>query len=308
VVVGKLRSADVALDIGRWLADERNAAFFTDYAFAAVPYVVESLDDETIRPLLQRALRAQLEQLDLAPLLSRTLALLLQTGRHRQLFDSTLLHLREALDAHRTEIEQLVAEQSRWWVPRAVDRELARLILDGTIQLLDELAEPDHPVRERFDEATAELIARLESSPAYRRRIEEFKLWLLDHVESQAFFADAWTEIKQLLLTEVAQPSSRLRRIVIEGLASFGTRLQDDAAMRDLLNRRIENLVVHLVLPWRDVIGNFIAEVVRGWDATELAERLELEIGCDLQYIRVNGTLVGCLVGIALFLAFHFLG
>ncbi len=305
VVVARLRDADLARAVGRWLGQQRNAAFFTDYALGALPHVLRSLDDAALQRLLQDAAREQLRRLDVGALLGRILALLLHSGRHRELFDTALEHLRDALETHRDELERAVAEQSRWWVPRKVDREMARMLLDGLRETLAELDAPDHPVRQRFDAATAEFIGRLEHAEATRQRVEELKRWLLDEVASQAFLADAWREVKALLLDEMTRPSSRLREVLVAGLIEFGTRLERDPETRARLNRSIEELTVALVLPWRDHLGRFIADVVHGWDARELADRVELEVGRDLQFIRVNGTLVGSLVGALLFLAVH---
>ncbi len=301
-VLRKLRTTDVAGYIGQWFAHERNAAFFADYVSGAVPYLLDSFNDAEIRRLIISTTRKQLEDLELAPTLARMLALVVQNDQHRKLLDQTLDYVRTVLLDNRDELDRLVREQSRWWVPRHIDREMARLIVDATVQLLDELADKEHETRRRFDAAAAELIDGLEHSPVFQARVDEIRRSLIENAELHALFGDVWTKLKESITDQVSTPSSQLRRIVIESLSGFGRRVATDDALRQRMNRHIKNLVVQFVVPWRAGIGQFIAEVVRQWDTEALSEQIEIEVGRDLQFIRVNGTLVGSLVGAVLFL------
>jgi uncharacterized membrane-anchored protein YjiN (DUF445 family) len=119
----------------------------------------------------------------------------------------------------------------------------------------------------------------------------------------QAYLGSVWDEVRRLLLAEARSPSSGLKQLFVRGIVSTGQGMMADEALRGRLNRWIENFVVKFAVPKRAEIGRFIAEVVRGWDARTVSDRIELAVGGDLQYIRINGTLVGGLVGCLLFLA-----
>lgn len=305
VVLEKLRELDVAKRLGHWLADARNAEFFTDYAFTALPYVLDSLNDDEVRGLLGRSAKEQIERTELAPVLARLLSQILRGGHHQAIFDRALGFVRDSLVRNRGHIRQLVKEQSRWWVPPAVNWEVARQTATGLIDWLDELADDKHEMRRRFDKAAADWIEEIASSPASRAKMEDLKTRLLADEEIQGFLLDAGDELRRLMMDQVKSPSPALRGLVSHGLMDIGRRVVEDETVRVRANQRIESLVVHVVLPWRGQIGAFIADVVRQWDSDTLVDQIELVVGRDLQFIRVNGTLVGCLVGCALFLGTH---
>ncbi|HWG80106.1 MAG TPA: DUF445 family protein, partial [Stellaceae bacterium] len=146
-----------------------------------------------------------------------------------------------------------------------------------------------------------DLAANLLASPEHRRRFNAAKDRLLEHPDVQAWLASIWDELRRIFLDDLAAPTSRTREAIYAGLLSLGRALIGDADMQARLDGAIEHVAL-AVVPWRGQIGALIAEVVRGWDARTVAQRLELAIGSDLQYIRMNGTLVGACVGCLLYL------
>ncbi len=303
VVLQKLRSMDLAERIGNWLSEEQNATFFANYVFDSLPSVLNSLDDEEIRRLINETMGKQIQSIDLSPVLSSALDLIVQNNQHRHLLDKALNYIRESLSKNRASLTRLVIEQSRWWVPRSIDQEMARLIVDATLQLLEELNDEDHEVRHRFNNAAAELINDLEHSPELRAQIEGVKQSLMNDVDLHILFGDLWTKIKKLIVDQTSDATSpNLLRVTSHGLVRLGRRLKNDGELRQRMNTRIESLIIKLVLPWRVEIGQFIAEVVHHWDTNTLCNQIELEVGRDLQFIRINGSLVGSLVGAILFL------
>ena len=302
VVLQKLRSADIAEQIGTWLEDEKNAAFFTEYLFGSVPHLLDSLNDKEIQRLINATIRDQFEKVELGPALSRVLALLLQDKGHRRLLDQVLDNVREILIENRDELNHIVMDQSRWWVPRAIDQEMARLIVDAMVELLQDLNDEEHEIRHRFDAAAFELIDNLEHSSEFKTRANEIKQSLVENAELQLLVGDIWMKLKGLIVDQVNTAPSELRQVITQGLNSFGRRVTEDADLRQRMNRHIETLIIQLVLPWRFAIGQFITEVVQQWDTDMLCDQIELEVGRDLQFIRINGSLVGSLVGAVLFL------
>jgi uncharacterized membrane-anchored protein YjiN (DUF445 family) len=306
LVAGKLRSLNLAERFARWLARRRTAEMLADRIVAAAPFALQAIEDRTLRDFVRRALREQLSQVDLAPLLARVLGVLREQGHHERLFDQILRMARRLLAENEQRIYQAVSQKTPWWAPRTVDRRIAEAIVAGVLELLDEMSEPGHEARRRLGAALADLIARLETSEKSRETVAAIKAQILDNPAVQDYLGSLWDALKRLLLDDVRSPESRLRQGLVDGLRAFGHALGQDREMQTRLDRRLELFAAGALVPFRAEIGGFIAEVVRGWDARTVAERLELEVGRDLQFVRINGTVVGALVGCALYLLFHF--
>jgi uncharacterized membrane-anchored protein YjiN (DUF445 family) len=195
-----------------------------------------------------------------------------------------------------------VAQRNAWWIPSAVDKKVATALVDGVHELLDELADRDHPTRQAFQATLDAGRDRLRDDPEHALHLNALKNRALRDPQVQALLARLWDEVRRWLLDGAAQPDSRFNHALADSLQALGRRLQDDEVLRRALDDRLERAVAAVLIPWRAEIGAFIEDVVRRWDATSTAARIELEVGKDLQYIRVNGTLVGALVGAALYL------
>ena len=306
LVAGKLRSLRLAERLARWLARRRTAEMLADRVIAAAPFALEAVEDRTLRDFVRKALREQLDEVDLAPMLARVLGVLREQGHHERLFDQALRMARRLLAENEQRIYESVSQKTPWWAPRTVDRRIAEAIVAGVIELLDEMGEPGHEARRRLEAALTDLIARLETSEKSREAVAAIKAQILDNPAVQDYLGTLWDAFKRLLLDDVRGSDSRLRRGLVDGLRALGHALAQDAQMQARLDRRIELFAAGAVVPFRAEIGGFIAEVVRSWDAKTVAERLELEVGRDLQYVRINGTVVGALVGCALYVVFSY--
>jgi len=305
IIAARLKRFAPARHIADWLASSANAARAADQIAAMMPHVIRSLGDRTVQEFVARSFGEQLKELDLAPVMGRFIALFTSSGQYDAAFDRVLDSARAAVAGNADRIYAAVEERSRWWIPKAVNRRMAVAIIEGIEEVLAELRQPESDGRERFRRAVEEVARRLTASPERRRRFNEAKNRLIDHPEVQAWLAGMWDELRQLFLADLDAPRSRTRAAIHTGLLSLGQTLASDTAMQARLDDAIEHVAL-AVVPWRGQIGTLITEVVRGWDARTLTRRLELAIGSDLQYIRMNGTLVGACVGCALFLIAHF--
>jgi uncharacterized membrane-anchored protein YjiN (DUF445 family) len=272
-----------------------------------VPFVLGSLSDQELRAFLRRTLRDQLRAANLAPPLGRLLEVVVQAQHHQALFDRALLLATELLVRHEDRIYTIVSDKSGWWVPPSIDRTIARKLLTGVYELLEELGAHDHEARLGFDRAVLAFIDKLKHSPEFHARVDAMKHELLDNPVVQEYLGAVLDEVRRLVLEDIHAPGSRLVTTLADAIESLGRNLSRDDAVRARLNGTLEQAVIDVAVPWRQEIGRFIAEVVHTWDAQTVTERVELAVGRDLQYIRVNGTLVGALVGVLLFLASTFL-
>jgi uncharacterized membrane-anchored protein YjiN (DUF445 family) len=257
--------------------------------------------DRELRDFLGRALESQLATIDAATILGRGLALLRQSDHHQQLFDDILERARDYAADNRATVLAIVEAKSAWWIPRPVDRRVAAALADGIIELLGDLRQRDHRVRREFDRTVQSMIVKLETDPAMRARVERAKAEWLSRPEVAAYARDLLDAIQAGIATDLERSDSLIRDGLARALQSLGGALARDTSMQARLDARLVAGASALVLPWRHEIGDFIAEVVRGWDSKTISDRLEESVGRDLQYIRINGTLVGALVGCALF-------
>ncbi len=301
VVVAKLRRMNVAGMLAGWAVRRENADAVAGRLVAAIPVLINSIQDREIRRLVRTALNAQLGSADLGVWVARLVRLLTEGGHHQLLFDQALSVARRLLADHQEQIYAMVEDRSRWWIPRSIDRRVAQALIEGVLELLGELAAPDHPARHRFDAAVRELADRFEQSPELRARVEAFKRDLIENPALQDYIGSVWDELRHMLVRDATAPASRLKRALARGIVAFAADVTRDAATQERLNVRLESMVTRVVLPWRREIGQLIVDVVKGWDPETVAARIELEVGRDLQYIRINGTVVGALVGCALF-------
>lgn len=305
ILAGRLAALAPVRHAAEWLAHPENAALVSGRIAEALPPLIRSLEDRELRDFIVRSFHEQLRELELAPALGRLLSLLTRSGQYDALFDRALDAAHDALAAHADRLYAMVAERSQWWIPRAVDRRIAERIIAAIEDILAELRQADSDARLRFRAAVETMATDLVASPQWRRRVAEVKDRLLEQAEMQDWLAAVWDELRRIVLDDLAAPASRTRAAMTQGLASLGRTLSGDAEMQARLHAGIEHVAL-AVVPWRGQIASLIAEVVRSWDAGTVAARLELAMGSDLQYIRMNGTLVGACVGCVLFLIARF--
>lgn len=303
LVMAKLRGLDGASHLATWFANPERAARLADRLVRVLPYVTTALDDEELRAFTARSLGLRLRDIDVAPLLGLALRLLTAGGYHAAVLDRGLTMARDFLERNGGELEQAAAEgtRRRWWIPSAVNKRIARAIIKGLGELLEELEKADSGMRQRLLSAVSTLAAELTASPEHREKIEAAKRDLLDRPEIQALLGSAWDQARDLLLSDLASETSHVREGIASIFTSLGRSLLANDGMRARLNASIENFVLRL-LPWRRELARFVADVVHRWDEKVLVQRMELALGADLQYVRFTGTLVGATIGCLLFL------
>src|SRR5260370_1466649 len=302
VLRAKVRSVDPARHVADWLSIPANADALARRLLRMLPHGINAIDDRDFRVFIGDALGRHLADIELAPLLGRAIAVLTANGFHETLLDRLLDFCREFLE-EREEQLYVAAEgqRRRWWIPKAINRQLARSISGGVKELLSTLRERGTPARRNLLQEIERLAEHLRTSPVYRARVEEAKLRLLEDAEVKAWLGSVWGDIKRVLLADFAAPQSRIYQALGAAICSLGHHLRDDPAMRKRVNRTIEAMALEVV-PWRSGLPQFLIEVVHQWDASSFTNRVELVVGSDLQYIRINGTLVGGLVGCLLYL------
>lgn len=298
----RLEGMDFTAHVAAWLAMPANRTRLTEDAAAFTSWMTRLVDNSELRNFMHDQLHLSLREIELTPFIGRVLDLLTSGEHYQQLLDALVRAGRRTLEENKARLRDRVGENSPWWLPRFVDQEIYDKLITEIESLLDAVgADDEHEARRRFSHALHEFINRLKSDPTYIARGEALKHELLEHPRLRAYLAELWGELSGVLLREARDPESRLRRQVDAGMVRFGTALTADSAMGAEINRWLRDATLRLVTRYREELAGIITETVKTWDPVSTAERIELQVGRDLQFIRINGTLVGGLAGLIIY-------
>ena len=301
----RLREADIARRFGDWLADRVHAEAVAAHVADAAVELADTLRAEDVQGVMQEQVRRGLENVPLAPLAGQALRAATDEGRHQELLDAVLRGVGRFLDENRETLRARFEEESPWWVPTAIDHRIFDRLLDGVCGFFKTInADPRHEIRSRLDDWIKEIIERLEHSPQYRARGEELKRELLDHPQLREWLASLWSDAKEALRAQAADPDSEMRQRLADAIVAAGRRLGSDPALADKVDDVIEWGVRYVGENFHAEIAGLVSGTLARWDAEETSRKLEILLGPDLQFIRINGTVVGGLVGLGI----HFVG
>jgi uncharacterized membrane-anchored protein YjiN (DUF445 family) len=306
-VLGKLRQFDPAARLAQWLSDPAHAATLGDHAVAAARHALAAFDDERVRAFLGRAAAAGLAQVDLSRLLGQALDALTADGRHQALLDDVLAQVALLVEGEEVQgrITEAIAREVRTLryvgLDQVAARAATRKIVAAVARTIGELAtEPAHPLRRRFDVFMDDFVVRLKHDPDFRARGERIRAELQAHPALGEYLHGLWGELLGWLHGDLGQADSTVRARIVAMAGAMGARLRQDEPMRRWINEQITDAAPRAIERYREDIRRYIVERVGHWNAQEMTLELERNIGRDLQFIRINGTLVGGLVGLAI--------
>ncbi len=303
VVARRLRGLNAANAAGQYLANPRpGESRLGAGAASLIADVLESLDQEKLGGMIKSAVATRLRQTDIAPLMGQALGAAIAEGRHTPLMDGTLRWLAKVVDQNEALIRKMVHERAgtimRW---TGLDETLANAIIDGLYKLVADVAEdPGHPLRAKVEEGLEKLAFDLQFDIPTRMKVEEFKADLLDNPALARWIEGMWEQGRAALLRVARDPDAALAGKLGDALRQLGTTLQSDPRLAHMINRFVRRAAVGTAADYGDGIVRLVSDTVRGWDARTITGRLENAVGQDLQYIRINGTLVGGLVGLVI--------
>lgn len=308
VVETKLRDAQVASRLGKWMAERSHAERVATEASTVLRVLVELLRDEDVQQVIDRTLVRRIAEPQWGPPVGRVLASLLAEGRQEALIQ--LLADRAfqwSLNAGET-IERVVLRDSPTWSPRFVDQLIGDRIHRELMDFTDKVRrDPHHELRQSATRFLFEFADDLQHDEDTIARAEAVKEQLMARDEVANAAATAWKTAKRLVLESVDDPSSALRTRIADSVVSIGESVRDDAELRDKVDNWIVRAAQHLVVQYGVEITAIITETIERWDAGEASRRIELHVGRDLQFIRINGTVVGALAGLAIYSVAHLL-
>ena len=297
----RLRAGRAVPRLAGWLADPAHALSVSERLSEALAAGADLLRDEDVHQMLVSFGRRRLERVALAPLAGRALEELTRNRRHDPIVDAALGGLSRYLDQHGQELRARLGVEAPWWLPAPVEDRIAdRLLRQGRQVLADMAANREHPLRLQLDAGLSRLAAELQTSEDMFRRGEALKADLLGQSQLRSFATEVWGDVKNQLRSQAAEPASELQSRLAALIQAAGVRLRDDPELADRAQRTLDT-AARLVLGRFDTeLARLVSGTIDRWDAAETSRRLELLLGPDLQYIRINGTVVGAAAGLAL--------
>jgi uncharacterized membrane-anchored protein YjiN (DUF445 family) len=301
VVRRKLESVNMAKNMAIWLKSPAGHDRVLELGISLMRWMLGALHEDRVRRFIKRLGSRHLARIEPAPLIGRTLDWLIQDGRHQQVLTQSLRFAIVLLHENRSAIRGNVQRESPWWMPGFVDDKIVLQMLERIETLLFEMSlDPDHPMRSDFNAWVEQWAIDLQNSSEYRRWGHELRRDLLENEDLQDYIYQLWTDFVRGFEQELDDPESAVRQQLSLFITSVAEEIEGDADMQAWVNGWLLESTVSVVDGHRYAIASLISDTVRRWDAKETSLRVELAIGRDLQFIRINGTLVGGLVGLAI--------
>ena len=305
----RLAGANVSQRLALWLQRPASAAIVSRQVAVAIGGVLEVLRDEDVQGPLEAAVLNRVEAVHAAPLAGRALAMVTAEGRHHQLVDASLAGALRFLEANRETLRDRFGRESPWWVPEKIDSRIFDKLTTALEAFLREVSnDQHHELRRYLDQRVVELAGRLESDPDLIARGEELKAELLAHPAVRNWIGSLWAQLKTSLQAQVADPSSELALRVEAVTRSLAETLASDKVLQGKIDGWVQRAISSVVVDYQDEVSELITTTVARWNPQDTSNRIELAVGRDLQFIRINGTVVGGLVGLAIYVVGQLLG
>ncbi|MDQ2797553.1 MAG: DUF445 domain-containing protein, partial [Actinomycetota bacterium] len=302
VLAERIDAAQVPQRLGEWLADPDHARRLGDELSNTVSGVANVLRDDELRKSVAAFADKRLRELDIATLLARLIDAICDAGQHQAALSTFLRGARKFLESNKAVFRQRVAEESPEWVPEWLDERVFNKGFSLLQSFLsDVISDDQHGLRKGFDAQLRELAEQLRIDPERIAKVEAARDQVLDHPNVHDYLNNLWDAMKKLLLDETGDSDSDLRRSTVSLTVRGGEVLRDDPAVRDKVNEALHRLSGHVATHYADDITAVISSTIARWDTDETSRRLELQVGRDLQFIRINGTVVGALAGLAIY-------
>ncbi|WP_233492572.1 DUF445 domain-containing protein [Blastococcus sp. TF02A-30] len=309
VVEEKLTTIDVPTRLGNFLDAPGRAERLAGDAGAALTALTDLLRDEDLEPAVAAIVERKLHATPAAPVLARVLELVVDGDRHQEVLSAALRLLSRFLQENRVVFRAQLGDASPAWVPDWVDDRVFDRAFAGIQRFLDEVgADPRHELRRSYDNRLRAYVHALRTDPETAARVEALKKELLEHPAVRTWSGSLWSNAKTAVLTAAADPDSELRARVTGLILDAARLLRTDHTVRELVQRHAHGIAGHLVERFSGDLADLVSSTVARWDTEETSNRIELQVGRDLQWIRVNGTVVGGLAGLVIYTVAQLIG
>ncbi|MEJ8635227.1 DUF445 domain-containing protein [Streptomyces sp. MS2.AVA.5] len=309
VVRARLRALGIGGRLGSWLAEPAHADRVTAELSTALRGALTVLRDSDVQAVVAEAITRRADNAEIAPGVGKTLQKVVADGAHHRAVDLVCARAHDWLVLHSDSVMDAVEGGAPGWTPRFVDRKVGERVYRELLRFVTEMRDmPGHPARGAIDRFLTDFAADLQSDTDTRARVERMKSDLLARSEVQDVIASAWSSVRAMIMSAAEDDRSELRLRARSSLLSLGARLASDGRLQAKLEGWIEDAAVYVVTTYRAEITSLISDTVASWDAEHTSRKIEAHIGRDLQFIRINGTVVGALAGLLIYTVAHALG
>ncbi|MCU1366764.1 MAG: hypothetical protein JWN39_2403 [Ilumatobacteraceae bacterium] len=297
----RLAGIDVGRRLGEWLAEPDHAVRASIAVADVIRGAIEVIDDTQVQEGIERIVESRIRSTAIAPLLGKTIDLAIEGGHHQRLLDAIFTALQGFLADNRVTFRERLEQESPWWVPDSIDDRIFAKIYDGVTRfLVDVGVDGDHEVRHSIEQRVESFADRLRTDPDLLAKGEQLKDEILAHPDVQAWISSLWRDAKRGLIDAASRPESELRERIAVSLAKLGERLRDEPELQAKIDRWVTQAVGYVVENYRSEVSKLIESTVARWDGESTSRKLELQVGRDQQFIRINGTIVGGLAGLVI--------
>lgn len=302
VVHDKLSEISGARMAGEWLSDRKNAGRAGELISSAALGILTVLDDRDVQELVEGLVRRNVIEPEWGPLLGRAVESFVSERHQEPLVDIAAERLERWLIEHPKAFDAVASSRLPSWVPSIVDRYVDDRLHAEAVRFAQNVAiDREHPARLALGRFLADLARDLQQQEALQQQLEAFKLGVFDSPRIRELADGIWTRARAALVEMLEDPTSDLRSRIVSALQDFGSRLLVDSTLQYKIDVWVMAVVEHLVQTYRHDLAGVVTDTVQRWDAQEAAEKIELQVGKDLQFIRINGTVVGSLAGLAIY-------
>ncbi|MFF3559069.1 DUF445 domain-containing protein [Streptomyces sp. NPDC002574] len=302
VVRTRLRKVGIAHRLGTWLEDPEHADRVTEQGAAALRGALTVLRDSDVQAVVGEAITRRADAQEIAPGIGKMLERIVADGGHRRMVDLVCVRAHDWLNEHGDSVMNAVQGGAPGWTPRFVDRKVGERIYKELVRFTAEMRDmPEHPARGALDRFLADFATELQSDPDTRRRVERLKKDLIERHEVQDLIESAWGSVRSMIVAAAEDEHSELRLRARASLLSLGARMTEDPRLTAKIDGWLEDAATYVVTTYRDEITALITDTIAGWDPEQTTRKIEANVGRDLQFIRINGTVVGALAGLAIY-------
>jgi uncharacterized membrane-anchored protein YjiN (DUF445 family) len=299
IIRDRVAAATISARVGDWLSDPANARRVVDEAADVTAIALGKVRDEHIADLVTNAFVPRFRDEPIAPLLGSLLSEVVRDDLHHGVVDLVLDELHRWLVHNPDTFIEVLSERAPWWAPPRLNEAVTQRIHVEAVRWIEDIRDnPHHHARAALDSMLAQLAHDLLVDAATQDRAERFKERLLDHPQVVTTAISLWKAMRSALLTSVRDRDGAVRHRLLEELNAFAERLRSDVSLRERMDRTAADVVVFGVSRYGAELTAVITHTIERWDGREAARRIELHVGRDLQFIRINGTIVGGLVGV----------
>jgi len=299
VISSKIRSMDLSRRVAAWIVERENARAIAEQITAGLAGVVRVMNDEDIQTMIEKKVRDKIRDTSFAPMIGDLLSFITSGRRQQELFDSAVSFGLYLLEDSDRDIKAKVEQETPWWFPSSVDRAIYERIVRSVSRMLYEIqVDVLHPIRKRLVKTMNQFMEDLKHSPDIAKKEVAIKEDVLEQPAIRDFTASLWTDIKQTLLDQSENPDAELKQAIEDSVIKFGHTILEDEELSTKINGWAEDSGRYLIRTYGHEVADLISDTIDGWDPEATSERIELQIGKDLQFIRINGTVIGGLAGL----------